>query len=77
MTSTDVRSKTGSQPVVFTPAPSATRKMTRRQLLKASVAVGGSLLVGNTFIAGDNAAWAMELNHLRRRGERSRRDSRR
>ncbi len=39
-------------------------KMTRRELLKRSAAIGGSLIVGTGFIAGSSASWAMELKSL-------------
>ena len=38
--------------------------MTRRQLLKNSVAAGGAFIVGTSYVAGSDAAWAMELNAL-------------
>lgn len=40
-------------------------KLTRRQLLVRSLAVGSSLLVGGSFIAGNNAAWALEVKALK------------
>jgi hypothetical protein len=47
--------------------PHAARaKLTRRDLLSRSVAFGATaLIVGPTFIAGSNAAWALSLDHLK------------
>ena len=39
-------------------------KISRRELLKRSAAIGGSLVVGTGFIAGSSASWAMELKSL-------------
>lgn len=38
--------------------------MTRRTLLKRSVAVSASMVVGSGFLASSNAAWAMEVEAL-------------
>ncbi len=40
-------------------------KLTRRELLKRSVAVSGSLVLGGGFIAGSSSAWAMEVKALK------------
>jgi len=40
-------------------------KLTRRQLLVRSLAVGSSLMIGGGFIAGSNAAWALEVKALK------------
>ncbi len=40
-------------------------KVTRRQLLLRGAAVGGTLMVGASFVAGSSAAWAMEVQHLK------------
>ncbi|EDQ35709.2 hypothetical protein HPDFL43_20982 [Hoeflea phototrophica DFL-43] len=39
--------------------------MTRRQLLSRSIAAGATFVVGPNFIAGINAAWAMETTALK------------
>ncbi len=39
-------------------------KITRRELLKRSAAIGGSLIVGSGFIAGSTASWALEVKSL-------------
>tara|TARA_R110002020_G_scaffold87061_16_gene215038 strand:- start:905 stop:1429 length:525 start_codon:yes stop_codon:yes gene_type:complete len=39
--------------------------MTRRQLLARSVAAGAAFIVGPNFIAGTDAAWAMETTALK------------
>ena len=41
------------------------RGMTRRQLLSRSVAVGATFVVGAGFVAGPNAAWALETVALK------------
>ncbi|WP_298916928.1 Twin-arginine translocation pathway signal [uncultured Roseobacter sp.] len=38
--------------------------ITRRELLKSSVAAGGTFVLGASFVAGSDAAWAMELQAL-------------
>ncbi|MDQ1849154.1 Twin-arginine translocation pathway signal [Gemmobacter fulvus] len=40
------------------------RGLTRRQLLARSVAAGASFMVGAGFVAGGNAAWALETTVL-------------
>ena len=40
------------------------RKITRRALLKRSVAAGTLAVVGGGFIAAPDAAWALEVTHL-------------
>jgi len=50
--------------LAFTPAPSALRRMSRRELLTCGLAVGTGLIVGPTFIAGSGGAWALELEAL-------------
>lgn len=42
-----------------------TRGMTRRQLLSRSIAAGATFVVGAGFVAGSNAAWAMETVALK------------
>ncbi len=39
--------------------------MTRRSLLKNSVAVSAAFAVGTTFVAAGNAAWALEVSHIK------------
>lgn len=39
-------------------------RMTRRTLLKHCAVVSATLAVGSSFVAGGNAAWAMEVAHL-------------
>lgn len=39
--------------------------MTRRSLLKQSVALGVTFAVGGSFVAANNAAWALEVKHLK------------
>lgn len=39
--------------------------LTRRQLLTRSAAAGGAFVVGAGFVASNNAAWAMEVEHLK------------
>jgi hypothetical protein len=41
------------------------RGLTRRQLLSRSVAAGTSFIVGAGFVAGRDAAWAIEMNALK------------
>ena len=41
--------------------------LTRRQLLSRSMAAGASLVIGAGFVAGRDAAWAMEAAHLQPR----------
>jgi hypothetical protein len=38
--------------------------LSRRQLLKRTVATGAVALLGPGFIAAPNAAWALEVNHI-------------
>ena len=40
-------------------------KMTRRSLLKGSVAAGAAFVIGGGFVAASDAAWAMEVKHLK------------
>lgn len=46
--------------VINMPSP----KISRRDLLKKSIAVSASLVVGSGFLASSNAAWAMEVKAL-------------
>ncbi len=46
--------------VIKAPAP----KLSRRALLKKSVVVSASMVVGTNFLASSNAAWAMEVKAL-------------
>lgn len=46
-------------------ATSQQRGMTRRELLKRSVAMGATFVVGPTFVAGTDGAWAMETAVLK------------
>ena len=39
--------------------------LTRRALLKSCVAMGASFAVGTNFVAAGNAAWALEVTHLK------------
>ena len=39
--------------------------MTRRELLSRSAAAGAAFVVGAGWVAGSNAAWAMEVAHLK------------
>lgn len=39
--------------------------LTRRELLTRSAAAGGAFIVGAGFVASNNAAWAMEVEHLK------------
>ena len=41
-----------------------TPKLSRRELLKKSVAVSASMVVGSGFLASSNATWAMEVKSL-------------
>lgn len=41
------------------------REMTRRQLLSGTVAVSASFAIGTGFIAAPDAAWALEVTHLK------------
>ena len=43
----------------------AQKTMTRRSLLKRSVAAGAAFAIGSGFVAAGNAAWAMEVKHLK------------
>lgn len=40
-------------------------KMTRRELLKRSLVIGGSFAIGGSFVTAINAAWAKETTHLK------------
>ncbi len=42
--------------------PNSKEELTRRQLLKGSVAAGAIAVLGAGFIAAPNAAWALEVN---------------
>lgn len=48
----------------LTPA-SEIMKLTRRQLLSRTLAATGSIVLGGSFIAASDAAWAMELKSLK------------
>jgi hypothetical protein len=39
--------------------------LTRRSLLKQSAALGVALVVGGSFVAANDAAWALEVKHLK------------
>lgn len=41
------------------------RTLTRRELLARGVAAGTALVVGAGFVAGSDAAWALEVEHLK------------
>ena len=41
------------------------KSLTRRDLLKTGVAAGSLLIIGGGFVAGPNAAWALEVTHLK------------
>ena len=41
------------------------KSLTRRDLLKTSVAAGSLLVIGGGFVAASNAAWALEVTHLK------------
>ncbi|MEP3279113.1 MAG: twin-arginine translocation signal domain-containing protein [Stappiaceae bacterium] len=41
------------------------RNLTRRELLKRSAAAGAMFAIGAGFVAGSNAAWAVEVTHLK------------
>lgn len=41
------------------------REMTRRQLLSGTVAASASFAIGTGFIAAPDAAWALEVTHLK------------
>ncbi|MFK7890092.1 MAG: Twin-arginine translocation pathway signal [Granulosicoccus sp.] len=56
---------TGTVPVQFsTKKMTQLGRLTRRDLLKRSLALSTGLLVGNGFLAGRNAAWALETQAL-------------
>lgn len=38
--------------------------LTRRSLLKRSVAIGAAFAVGSSFVAAGDAAWALEVSHV-------------
>ncbi|MCG6903641.1 MAG: twin-arginine translocation signal domain-containing protein [Rhodobacter sp.] len=38
--------------------------MTRRELLSRSAAAGAAFVIGSGYVAGNSAAWAMEVEHL-------------
>lgn len=46
------------------PVTDSPRGLTRRQLLSRATAAGAGFVVGGGFLAGHNAAWAMEVQHL-------------
>lgn len=39
-------------------------QLTRRELLSRSAAAGAAFVVGTGYVAGNSAAWAMEVTHL-------------
>ena len=41
------------------------KSLTRRDLLKTGAAAGSLLLIGGGFVAAPNAAWALEVTHLK------------
>ena len=41
------------------------QKLTRRDLLARSTAAGAAFVVGSGFVAGNSAAWAMGVDHLK------------
>jgi hypothetical protein len=54
-----------SQPIQFKARRvSELGQLSRRQLLKRGLAVGGSMMMGTGFLAAGNAAWAMETQAL-------------
>ena len=50
--------------ITFTRPKSELCKLTRRELLKRSLAVTGSLMVGSGFVMSSKEAWAMETSAL-------------
>ena len=52
------------QAIEFVKPASDISKMSRRQLLKRSAALGGSFLVGGGFLASSGASWALEVKGL-------------
>ena len=50
--------------LTFTRRKPELRKLTRRELLKRSLAVTGSLMVGSGFVMSSKEAWAMETSTL-------------
>ena len=50
--------------LTFTRRKPELRKLTRRELLKRSLAVTGSLMVGSGFVMSSKEAWAMETSAL-------------
>jgi hypothetical protein len=40
-------------------------KMTRRDLLARSAAIGGAFVIGSGFVAASTAAWAMEVEYIK------------
>ncbi len=42
-----------------------TSLLTRRSLLKKSAILGAAFVVGSNFVAASDAAWAMEIKHLK------------
>ena len=51
-------------PMAFVQPPTQLMKLSRRQLLKRGAAVGGSFLVGGSFIAASSASWALEVKGI-------------
>ena len=41
------------------------KSLSRRDLLKTGVAAGSLLIIGGGFVASPNAAWALEVTHLK------------
>jgi len=55
---------TGTHTLSFTHRNVQLRKLTRRDLLKRSLAVTGSLMVGSGFVMSSKESWAMETKAL-------------
>ena len=51
-------------PMQFVEPQSQLMKLSRRQLLKRGAAVGGSFLVGGSFVAASTASWALEVKGI-------------
>lgn len=51
--------------ITFTEPKSELRRLSRRQLLKRSVAIGGSMVAGGGFLAASSATWAVEVKSVK------------